>query len=594
MSSTIDDLHTKSGGRWDLGDLFGNDAEWSAALDGLTVDLVEADTFRGRLANAQVLLEYLEWDNAFTARYLRLQRYAMFKRLAEGDNLATADLDARIKAFWRHWANVCDFGDTELRRLSDDAWGAMLEQKPDLEGYRTYVERLRHTAPRALSEVEERLLGQLSGALDLARRTSDLLASEIRPLEVTAADGIALVVNPERLGILYRHPEQAVRQQARRNAINALRVHRGTFAHTLHMSVARLIGLARVRGYKSTLMAALEPDELGEDTFHAVIAAFDRNLNVWQKVFRARASLLGRETLAPYDLQAGIDAPVPKVEYATAVEWICSALAPMGQAYVDVLRDGMTNGHWVRWSADGREVATDMAYPTYGAKPRVQLHYDGSIRGVSLLAHELGHAMHYWHFGRAQPFHYARTTRLVSEGVANFHQAMLRAWLLSNYPQREYQRAVIDEELGFFLNYYFTKPVMSKIEYAIHQRVWDGRAISPDWLDETTESIYREAFGSAVESDELVASYWIGATSLENNFYNFQYLPGFALGAALAAGLLDDRIRPAQVTALLEAGTSLDPSKSVALTGFNLSDSALLDSGFATLSERASRLEWNT
>jgi len=575
---------------WDLRDLFASDGAWRVELVALEADLTRCETFRGRLAEPRKLLGYLEWDNNFTARYLRLSRYAFFRRHT-GDNPSDAtQLAAQVKAFWSRWAKACDFGESEIRRMDQRAFETALTSEPQLVEWQGYLEQLRHGSPRTLSEPEESLLGQLTVPLDLTRHTTDLLVADLQIPQVATSDGTLLDVNVVRLGNLYRHPQREVRQQARAQAFETLGKYRKTFAQTLNISVIRLVSLARLRGFSSSLAAALESEDLNEATFDQVIGAFERNHLIWQRCFEARKAMLKLDALQPFDLLATVSGGMKGIAYETAVEWICAALEPMGERYVETVRRGLTVEHWVRRSADGRTISADMAYPTYGANPRVQVHYDGTLRSVSLLAHEIGHAMHYWHFGRAQPFHYARSSRLVAESVANFHQAMVRSYLLETVTDERVQRAVIEEELDFYHNYYFTKPVTSKLEFLIHERVWNQCPLTADWLDETTERVFGQAYGHAVKSDPHVAAQWIGLSSLESNFYNFQYLPGFAIGANLAARLRANEIAPSAITALLEVGTSLPLSKGLALADVNLEDPMLLERGFKALDDLATRL----
>jgi oligoendopeptidase F len=581
---------TQTEGYWDLRDLFTDDNAWGAELRALEAQLPHFESFRSRLTNPDKLLEYLERDNDFTARYLRLSRYAFFRRHTSNDTSDATHLTAQVKAFWSRWAKACDFGESEIRRMDQRTFEAALTSQPQLMEWQCYLEQLRHGSPRTLSELEESLLGQLTVPLDLTRHTTDLLVADIQIPQVATSAGTLLDVNVLRLGNLYRHPERGVREQARAQAFETLGKYRKTFAQTLNISVTRLVSLARLRGFGSSLAAALEPEDLNEATFDHVIDAFERNHMVWQRCFEARKSMLKLDTLQPFDLIATVSGGMKGIAYETAVEWICAALEPMGESYVETLRRGLTIERWVRWSGDGRTISADMAYPTYGANPRVQVHYDGTLRSVSLLAHEIGHAMHYWHFGRSQPFHYARSSRLVAESIANFHQAMLRSYILETVTDERVQRAVIEEELDFYHNYYFTKPVTSKLEYLIHEHVWNQRPLTADWLDQTTERVFRQAYGHAVQFDPYVAAQWIGLSSLGSNFYNFQYLPGFAIGANLAVRLRTNEVAPSAIIALLEVGTSLPLAKGLALAAVNLEDPMLLERGFKALDDLATRL----
>ena len=60
-----------------------------------------------------------------------------------------------------------------------------------------------------------------------------------------------------------------------------------------------------------------------------------------------RRKILGVDRLQPYDIWAPLTAEPAKVNYEQAVDWICESLAPLGQEYVDAVRQGCQKDRWV-------------------------------------------------------------------------------------------------------------------------------------------------------------------------------------------------------------------------------------------------------
>src|SRR5947209_7732249 len=111
-------------------------------------------------------------------------------------------------------------------------------------------------------------------------------------------------------------------------------------AASLAGGVKRDVFFARARGYASSLEAALEPSHIPVEVYHNVVQTFRDNVSTWHRYWRIRREALGLEVLKPYDTRAQISSSGLKVPYEKAVDWIAEGVAPLGDEYVEVLRQG--------------------------------------------------------------------------------------------------------------------------------------------------------------------------------------------------------------------------------------------------------------
>ena len=69
--------------------------------------------------------------------------------------------------------------------------------------------------------------------------------------------------------------------------------------------------LARARRHASTRAASLHASNVPLEVFDNLLATFERNLPTWHRYWRVRASLLGVDSLQPYDLWAPLGSTRP-------------------------------------------------------------------------------------------------------------------------------------------------------------------------------------------------------------------------------------------------------------------------------------------
>jgi oligoendopeptidase F len=198
----------------------------------------------------------------------------------------------------------------------------------------------------------------------------------------------------------------------------------------------------------------------------------------------------------------------------------------MGEEYVSVMRRGCLQERWVDWppNAGKKEGAFSTRAPkdTY---PFIMMSYTEDVGSMSTLAHELGHSMHAYYAGRAQPMIYFTYPSIISETASNFNQAMTRAYLLNSNPDKQFQIALLDEAMSNFHRYFFIMPMLARFELETHQRIEKGQPLTADAMIDLMADLFSEGFGGQMNLNrERVGITWgTFTTHLYIDYYSFQY-----------------------------------------------------------------------
>jgi len=228
------------------------------------------------------------------------------------------------------------------------------------------------------------------------------------------------------------------------------------------------------------------------------------------------------------------------IPYEQAVEWIAAGLKPLGEDYTAVLKRGALEERWVDSVMNKGKRFGAFSSGIKGSHPFIMMSYDGSLYSVSTLAHEMGHSLHAYQTGQYQPFVYSRYGLFAAEVASNFHQAMVRAYLLASHPEPDFQLAVLQEAMSNFYRYFFTMPVLAIFDLAMHERAERGEAMTADIMNNTMADILQEGYGPNVVVDrQRDGCLWTQfSTHLYSNFYAYQYTTGISGAHALAEGVL--------------------------------------------------------
>jgi len=584
---------------FDTDSIFATPADWLAVFAELdSAAPAVAAQYEGRLADGPaVIAAYFAASEAILRRVSHAFVYASLTYSVDtADQEAAARYDqarglsARVQAAFA-------FAEPELLAIGTETLLAWADADAnELSVYRHYFDQLSRRASHIRSAEVEILLKQAGESFASAAAIHGILTnSDLVFPPASDSNGFAYEIGQGTIGKLLSHSDRDVRRSAYECYADTHLAHRNTMAACLATGVKQDVFLAKTRGYPSALDAALAPNFIPVEAFDNPIAMYRRHINTWHRYWGLRRRALGLEKLALYDVHAPLTSAPPVVPYATAVEWICEGMRPLGTDYVDALREGATTERWVDVYPNRGKRMGAFSSGAPGLRPFILMSYNNNLAGLSTLAHELGHSLHSYYTWRSQPFVYGRYGLFVAEVASNFNQALVRAHLLDRFAEdRQAQIAVIEEAMGNFHRYFFVMPTLARFEREIHERVWRGEALTARVLVDLMADLFTEGFGPDVAVDrERIGSTWMQFSShLYSNFYVFQYATGISGAHALANRVLNEGQSAAEdYLRFLRAGGSLYPLDALRLAGVDLSNPEPVEQTFAVLAQYVDRLE---
>mgnify|MGYP000128362983 CR=1 FL=1 len=116
-------------------------------------------------------------------------------------------------------------------------------------------------------------------------------------------------------------------------------------------------------------------------------------------------------------------------DFKRAKAFYDAALAPLGEDYLNLLREGFANGWIDVYENEGKRSGAYSA----GARvhPYVLLNFKGTLDDVFTLVHEMGHSIHSYLSNKTQPTAYQDYVIFVAEVASTCNEALLMEYLLS-------------------------------------------------------------------------------------------------------------------------------------------------------------------
>jgi oligoendopeptidase F len=578
---------------WNAESVFSTPEDWSAELKAVSDALPSLASFQGNLNNAERLADWLETSEGLARRVSTLFFYARMSQAVETTNQAAIGMSGQAGALASRFGAAVSFAQPEILALGEDTVMQWVNSEPRLNIYaQSFSDLFRQQQHVRSGEVEEilALAGEPFGQVD---NTEEMLSgADLKFSKITTGSGEHIQLSQGNIDTLLENPDREARRAAWEAYQDGYLSMKNTYASNYLASVKRDVFYMRTRRYKSSLEASLFTDNIPTEVYYKLIETYKKNIPTWHKYWAIRRKALGVETLNPYDIWAPLTEQKPTVSYDQAIEWISEGLQPLGETYVNALRQGSLQDRWVDIYPNQSKTSGAFSYGTYDTYPFIMMSYDNGLSAMSTLAHELGHSMHSYFTRKGQPFVYSGYSLFVAEVASNFNQAMVRANLFKTNSDPNFQIAVIEEAMNNIHRYFFIMPTLARFELEVHERVERGEGVTADDMIELMADLFSEGYGSEMHVDrERVGITWAQFSHLYSNFYVFQYATGISAAHALAGRILDGTPGAADAyLKFLSAGNSVYPVDALQVAGVDMRTPEAVERTFAVLADYVDRL----
>jgi oligoendopeptidase F len=586
----IDPQHT-----WNDTSVYATVDEWLEELEGLSAELDRVAGWQGHLAEGpRPLLDALHGREKLVQRAEKALIYAYLAEAVDTTDQAATQRIGRGMGVFGRLLGALAFIEPEILAIGHEQLAAWAAAEPRLRVYDHYFDDLFRRQAHVRSPEIEEALGLAADAFQGPTGTyAKLTDSDFQFAPARAGDGGELPVTQGSIDDLLASPDRETRRTAWESYHDKYLEFRNTLAANLATSIKQNVLGMRIRRYPTTLDMALFDQNIPTSVFHNLIDTFKAHRHVWQRYFDVRRRALGVEKLHTYDIWAPLTTERPHVPYEQAVEWIAAALAPLGDEYVATLRRGCHEDRWVDVYPNQGKAAGAFSSGCQGMHPFIVMSYTDDALSMGTLAHELGHSMHSWQAWETQPKVYADYSLFAAEVASNFHQAMLRAYLLDQEISRDLKIAVIEEAMSNFHRYFLIMPTLATFELEMHQRVERGEGLAADAMNDTLADLFAESYGDAAVVDRARDGIrWATFGHLYADYYVFQYATGISGANALARRVLSGGPGAAEdYLGFLRAGGSQYPLDALKSAGVDLATPAPVETAFGVLADLVERLD---
>ncbi len=582
---------------WHLESIFASPQAWQDAFQKTKNLIPEMQEYQNRLDEGpETLIACLGLMEKLLTLAMKVHVYAGLAMSVDLNDQEAASRAGQSAGLLAQARAAVAFIQPELIQIGFETLQAWANEHEELAIYKHYFEMLEKRAEHIRSPEVEEVLALSTEPLSPTQPPpayAALTNAELPFKPALDSEGEAIEIGQSNIRALLSHADRQVRRTAWENYADAYLAFKNTLAGIQTQAFQRDVFRARVQRYDSTLEASTDPNHIPTEVFHNLIDVFKANLPLWHRYWRIRKQALGYDKFHEYDIKAPLMDDSPTIPFEQAVAWISEGMAPLGEEYVTVMRQGCTGERWVDRARNLGKRKGAFSWGSYGTQPFIMMSYADDIFSLSTLAHELGHSMHSYYTRATQPFIYGRYSLFVAEVASNFNQAMVRDYLLRTQEDPQFQLALIEEAMSNYHRYFFLMPTLARWELEMHQRVERGEPVNADLMTAHAAELFKEGYGDEVVFDhDRIGITWAQFAHMYMNYYVYQYATGISGANALAANVLEGKDGAVEnYLDFLKAGNSMYPLDALKMAGVDLTTPEPVEKAFGVLEGYIDRFE---
>ncbi len=580
---------------WDLTDLLPDVTEETIAtrLAEMETLVRSIEAARAELEGGpskELLLEVVETYERLTEAFYRASAYGALWFAQDTQSEQALTYKNRMSRALVDFHNRMLFFTLWWKGLDDQAALALLPTRAKHADFRHFLEDLRRSKPFMLEERSEQIVNLkdtngISALLTVYSMLTNRLEFEL------VVDGETRTLTRDELVAYVYAPSAEVRAAAYREMLRVF----GDEAKVLSQIYAnRALDWhaenVSLRGFPSAISVRNMDNDMPDQAIEVLLDTCGRNAPLFQRYFRWKARELGQKRLSRFDLYAPLVGADRSIAYSEAVELVLATFEGFEPRLADLARRVFDQDHIDSEVRKGKKGGAFCATVLPRQAPWLLLNYNGKVRDVATLAHELGHAVHSM-LAQDHSVLTQQPSLPLAETASVFAERLLVDRLLASEADRAVRRELLASSLDDIYATVMRQACFVRFEQRAHAAILEGKP--PEALNEIYLGLLREHFGDAVEVPEEFSREWISIPHIyQTPFYCYAYSFGQLLVLALYRRYQDEGADfvPGYLE-MLATGGAAPPIEVLAAAGVDPTDPEFWRGGFAVVADIVAELE---
>ena len=329
---------------------------------------------------------------------------------------------------------------------------------------------------------------------------------------------------------LFSSPKESVRKEAAQSFGNTLRKNIFYFTFVMNNISKDLDIDKKLRGFKYAESSRHLSNQIDKEDVDSLVKTVQANYkSISHRYYRYKAKNFGKKKLNYWDRNA----PYPRsknyvVSWKQAKDIVLSSYYEFDQRVGDIANLFFEKS-WIHAKPQEGKTSGAFSHPTVpSCHPYILVNFQGKIRDVMTLAHELGHGVHQYLSNKKGLF-LADTPLTLAETASVFGEMLTFKSLLKNSKSKSEKIYLLRSKIEDMLNTVFRQVSFFLFERKLHDMRAKGE-LSDEDISELWMNSQKESLGDSIILSEDYSYFWAYIPHfIHSPFYVYAYAFGDCL-----------------------------------------------------------------
>ena len=421
------------------------------------------------------------------------------------------------------------FIESEIIQLDEEIIKKAMEESEENRGY---LKEILRGKEYVLSPSAEKLLAALSNTLEAPYKIynqAKLADMDFGKFEVEGEEHPLSFVLFE--GEWEYEEDTKLRRTAFKSFSDKLREYQNTIATTYQTQVQKEKTIADQRGYDSVIDYLLFDQEVDRELYNRQIDLIIEKLAPhMRKYAKLLEKIHGLDEMTFADLKLDVDSDFePDLTIDEAKKYIKEALSVMGDDYLEMVEKAFDE-RWIDFVQNkGKSTGAFCASP-YGRHPYILISWTAKMREAFVLAHELGHAGHFYLAQQEQNIFDTRPSLYTIEAPSTMNEMLMTNYLMETIDDKRMKRWVLSTLLSrTYYHNFVTHLLEAHYQRKVYQIIEDGGSVQAPTLNKLKRDTLETFWGDAVKINEGAELTWMRQPHYYMGLYPYTYSAGLTI-----------------------------------------------------------------
>lgn len=577
---------------WNLQDLFNTEEDYNTAITALetAVDAF-AEKFAGNISNATTVNEALQGYAAIYEQIVPIGTYTSLSSSTDQTDDTAQMRSSKYGSIAAKLNSKLSFVDSELAELPVETLEEAMQQSAD---YQNYLEKLIRQKDHQLHPEVEKTLAAFSSTFSGPYGLYNTTKMVDMSFDDFEADGEKYPLSYVSFEGDWESEANTTKRRAAFEAFSAkLKNYQHTTAKTYDMHLQIEKTTSDVRGYDTIFDYLLFSQEVDKSMYDRQIDLITSELAPhMRKYAKLLQKVHGLDKMTFADLKIPLDPTYePTITVEESKKYIDDALAIMGDDYLNMVQRSYDE-RWIDFAQNKGKSTGAFCSSPYGNHPYILISWSGSMEDVFVLAHELGHAGHFYNANREQNVFNARPSLYFIEAPSTMNEMLVANHLLNNSDDPKFKRWVISSIVArTYYHNFVTHLLEAAYQRKVYERIDAGGSVNAGVLNSLKRGVLEEFWGEDVDITEGAELTWMRQPHYYMGLYPYTYSAGLTISTQVSKRVLAEG-QPAvdEWLEVLKAGGTKSPADLAKMAGVDITTDQPLRDTIAYIGELIDQL----